>query len=312
MKIYHDLSEITYEKNSIVTLGTFDGVHLGHQKILKEVVDRSRELNSKSFLLTFDPHPRKVVSQDYKLHVLSTLDEKMVFFANAGIDDVLVVNFTNRFSQLSPGDFILKYLVEGIGVSEVVIGYDHHFGKGRNGDFNFLVQMGKDHNFKVTTVSEYSIGNSIISSTKIRKALIEGDIKKANKMFGRLYRFSGKVIHGDKRGKKLGFPTANLKIEDKDKLLPAIGIYAIECYVKNKKHYGLLSVGKRPTFHEDGDVVPEVYIFDFNENIYNMVIEVSIVERIRGEEKFISVEDLIRQMEKDKEKGLEIFSNIIN
>lgn len=312
MQIYNDLSGISDNKNSVITLGTFDGIHLGHQKIIKKVADISSRLNARNFLITFDPHPRKIVSPNYDLHLLSTLDEKTELFRSYGIDNVLILKFTKEFSQLSPKEFILKYLVEGIGVSEVVIGYDHHFGKGRGGNSCVLNDMGKDHGFNVTIVSGYSVGDIIVSSTKIRNALMDGGVSKANKMLGRVYSFEGSVIRGDNRGKKLGFPTANLEIESGDKLLPAIGIYAVECTIENKKHFGLLSIGKRPTFHDSGEVVPEVYLFDFNDDIYGAKLRVAVVERIRGEEKFSSAEDLIAQMEKDSEVGLQLLSKLTN
>jgi len=312
MRIYQDLSKVSHDKNSVVTLGTFDGIHLGHRKIIDEVVKKAALLRGRSFLITFYPNPRKIVSGANKIELLSTPSEKAKLFESFGIENVLIIEFTEEFSQLSPDKFIEKYIVDGIGAKEVVIGYDHHFGKGRGGDINFLKKKGEHSGFEVTMIPACNIDSVAISSSRIRKAILEGDIKCANEYLGRLYSFSGRVIGGDKRGRELGFPTANLKIESSDKLLPSIGIYAVELFVREKKHFGLLSVGKRPTFYDSGEIVPEVYIYDFNENIYDEFITVNVVERIRGEEKFSSADELIKQMNNDKKIGMEILKKLNN
>jgi len=312
MRIYQDLSEVSPNKNTVLTLGTFDGVHLGHRKIIDEVVKKAALLEGRSFLITFYPHPRKIISRANNIELLSTPSEKVKMVESLGIENMLIVKFTKEFSQLGPDKFIEKYIVDGIGAKEVVIGYDHHFGKGRGGDINSLKKKGKDSGFKVTVIPAVDIDGVTISSTKIRSAISEGDIRLANKYLGRFYSFSGKVILGDKRGRELGFPTANLEVENNDKLLPAIGIYAVEFIVKEKKHFGLLSVGKRPTFYTSGEVVPEVYIYDFDENIYDEFVTVNIVERIRGEEKFSSADELIKRMNDDKKIGIEILNKLNN
>ena len=312
MRIYQDLSEVSPNKNSVVTLGTFDGVHLGHRKIIDEVVKKAAVLGGRSFLITFYPHPRKIISRENNIELLSTPSEKAKMAESLGIENMLIIKFTKEFSQLGPDKFIEKYIVDGMGAKEVVIGYDHHFGKGRGGDLNSLKKKGKDSGFEVTIIPAYDIDGVAISSTKIRRAIAAGDTKRANKYLGRFYSFSGKVIRGDKRGRGLGFPTANLEVENKDKLLPAIGIYAVEFIVKDKKHFGLLSVGKRPTFYASGDIVPEVYIYDFDEDIYDEFVTVNVVERIRGEEKFSSADELIKQMNNDKKIGIEILNKLNN
>ena len=312
MRIYRDLSEVIYDENSIVTLGTFDGIHLGHRKIIDEVVKKAADLGERSFLITFYPHPRKVISGDNKIKLLSTPSEKADMLDSFGIENMLIINFTKEFSQLSPDQFVDKFIVQGIGAREVVIGYDHHFGKGRGGNINFLKTKGKQVGFDVSVIPEYKINDIDVNSSQIRRALEEGDIKKANGFLGRFYSFNGIVIEGDKRGRELGFPTANLNVEDDDKLLPAIGIYAVEIVVNGKKHLGLLSVGKRPTFYDQGEIVPEVYIYDFNEEIYDEKVTVNVVERIRGEEKFSSAGELIKQMNNDRKIGLEILSKLNN
>lgn len=310
MQIYQDFLEVGHNDNTIITLGTFDGIHLGHKEIIEAVVQKAAKFGSRSLLITFSPHPRKVISVGNEIKLLSTLSEKKKIIETFGIDSLLVIQFTKEFSQQTPEEFVDKYLISGIGVKEIVIGYDHHFGKGRGGDIEILKKKGEERGFKVTAVPEYRTDDIIVSSTKIRKALIAGDIAKANKMLGRFYSFEGVVVPGDKRGRELGFPTANLLIENEDKLLPAIGIYAAECIIQDEKHNALLSIGSRPTFHEAGDIIPEVYIIEFNKQIYNHTVKVNVVERIRGEEKFSSAEELVKQMKKDKETGLKILKQI--
>ncbi|HEY6435271.1 MAG TPA: bifunctional riboflavin kinase/FMN adenylyltransferase, partial [Ignavibacteriaceae bacterium] len=219
---------------------------------------------------------------------------------------------TTEFSKQSPEEFVEKYLVRGIGLKEVVIGYDHHFGKSRDGNFELLQKLGGKFDFSVTLIPEYSVDGETISSTKIRNALLSGDVVKAGKMLGRNYSFKGTIIHGDGRGRQMGFPTANLSIDNEDKLIPAKGIYAAECVVENKKHFGLLSLGSRPTFHKDGEIIPEFYIFDFDKDIYDEVMQVILVEKIRDEEKFNSVDELIVRMKKDEEIGRKILRKQIN
>ena len=312
MQIFQDLSEIKYDKNTIVTLGTFDGIHLGHKKIIEAVVKKATGTGCRSFVITFYPHPRKVISKDDSLRLLNTPLEKANALEKLGIENLFVINFTKEFSQQTPGEFVDKYIVNGVGVKELIIGYDHHFGKGREGNIDFLKDKAKKAGFDVTIIPEMKMGDVVISSSKIRDAISSGSIELANKYLGRYYSFEGKVIQGDKRGRELGFPTANLRIENEDKLLPAIGIYLVELIVNENKYYGLLSVGKRPTFYNSGEIVPEVFIYDFNKDIYGMYVTVNVIERIRGEEKFASAEELVKQMNLDKQKGLEILSKINN
>jgi riboflavin kinase / FMN adenylyltransferase len=310
MRIYHDLSEVSLDKNTVITLGTFDGIHLGHRKIIDEVVKKATKFGGRSFLITFFPHPRKVVSSGNQVKLLNTPDEKAEMIEKLGIENLLIINFTKEFSQLSPQKFIEKYIVQSIGAKEVVIGYDHHFGKARGGDIDSLMEQAKVFGFDVTVIPAFNMDGVSISSSKIRKAVSDGDINLANKYLGRYYSFRGKVIHGDKRGRELGFPTANLKVDNNDKLLPAIGIYVVELFVNDKQQFGLLSIGKRPTFYDSGEIVPEVYIYDFEEDIYDKQITINVVERLRGEEKFSSVNELIDQMNKDKKNGLEVLNKL--
>ncbi len=312
MEVFDDLLKVKKDKNTVVTIGTFDGIHLGHKKILEEVSRKTSFYGGRNFVVTFEPHPRKVVSKSNNVKLLNTLHEKKEVLREAGIQNLLVIKFTKEFSQLSSEEFFKKYIIDGIGLKEMVIGYDHHFGKGRGGDKSTLEELGLEYEFNVTSVDAVSVDGVTVSSTKIRSALNEGKISLANQLLGKYYSFYGEVIKGDQRGRQLGFPTANIKIKDEDKLLPLIGIYAVEFWVDDAKHYGLMSIGKRPTFYDDGSVTTEVYVLDFNKDIYGKNVKVSLVERIRGEEKYSSADELIKQMNKDKEAGLEIFGRLVN
>ncbi len=312
MKIFEDLSRVTKDKKTIITLGTFDGIHCGHKKILETVIQRASEINGRSFLITFNPHPRHVLSGKNLPGLLTTHREKIALLNLSGIENVLTINFTKEFSQLTPEEFVKNILVDGIGLEEIIIGTDHHFGKGRGGDIQTLQEMGSVFDFKVNSIQSFKLEDDAISSTKIRNLLTEGNIAKANNYLGRKYSFSGTVVEGDKRGRKLGFPTANIKMESSEKLLPAIGIYVVELVLEGITHYGLLSVGKRPTFYTSGEIIPEVYIYDFDKEIYGEFVTVNLVERLRGEEKFLSADDLIKQMNLDKTAGLKVLNNLVN
>ena len=310
MNIFHDISEIHKDENTFLTLGTFDGIHLGHQKIIDNLIRKTRSAGGRNFLITFDPHPRNVISKTSDFRILSTPAEKAVVLKKLGIMNLLVINFTKEFSQLSAEEFFKDYIIDRIGIKDVIIGYDHHFGKGRGGDESTLRDMGRQYGFEVETVDAFRLEGEIISSTKIRKALINGEIRTVNSYLGRNYEFSGSVIAGDKRGRELGFPTANIKLDNEFKLLPALGIYLVEFFVNNIHRYGLLSIGKRPTFYNSGKIVPEVYIYDFDDEIYGESVKVSVIERLRGEEKFSSADELVKQMKIDKMNGIEIIRNL--
>ncbi len=309
MKIYNDISEVELNKNTILSLGTFDGIHIGHQQIIKTVVEKASLNQRRNFLITFYPHPRSIISKDASVKLLTTSEEKISILETLGIKNLLIIKFTEEFSQIAPDDFILNYIINRIGVKEIVIGFDHHFGKGRSGNKDTLKKFGEKHDFTVSEIGECKINGETVNSSKIRKALADGNVETANSFLGRYYSLSGTVVIGDKRGRKLGFPTANIKIEN-EKLLPSLGIYAIEAVLGKEKFYGLLSIGRRPTFYDSGEIIPEAYIFDFDRDIYGGKITVNLVERIRGEEKFNTADELVSQMKKDKETGFEIFSRI--
>jgi riboflavin kinase / FMN adenylyltransferase len=312
MQVFDSIKDLTKNKNTILTLGTFDGIHPGHLKIIDKLVSCSRDKGCRNVVITFYPHPRTVLSKGDPVKMLSTREEKIKLLEQHGVENLLRINFTKEFAALSAENFIYDYLINGIGLSEIVLGHDHHFGKGRSGNIELLKKIGTKENFIVTEAEAYFVDSEVVSSTKIRNAIREGNITKANKLLNRNYEFSGVVVGGDKRGRELGFPTANIKLNSKEKLLPESGIFAVKVYVGNEQHIGLLSIGRRPTFYSEGELVTEVFIYDFDREIYGKTITVELIDKLRGEEKFYSAEELINQMNKDKENGLKIFNKLNN
>ncbi len=312
MQIFYSIKDLKKNKNTVLTLGTFDGIHPGHLKIIDRLVSCSKEKGCRSVVITFYPHPRTILGNDNSVKMLTTQDEKIELLEKLGVENLLIINFTKEFASLSAEDFIYDYLINGIGLTEIVLGHDHHFGKGRRGNAELLQKIADKEGFIVTKAEAFMIDGEAVSSTKIRNAIAEGDIIRANKLLGRNYEFSGIVVGGDKRGRELGFPTANIKLSSQEKLLPASGVYAVKVMVENERHTGLLSIGKRPTFYNQGELVSEVYIFDFNREIYGAKVTTELVERLRGEVKFNSAEELINQMNTDKENGNKIFNKLNN
>ncbi|KAB2853121.1 MAG: bifunctional riboflavin kinase/FAD synthetase [Ignavibacterium sp.] len=312
MQIFYSIKDLKKNKNTVLTLGTFDGIHPGHLKIIDRLVSCSKEKGCRSVVITFYPHPRTILGNDNSVKMLTTQDEKIELLEKLGVENLLIINFTKEFASLSAEDFIYDYLINGIGLTEIVLGHDHHFGKGRRGNAELLQKIADKEGFIVTKAEAFMIDGEAVSSTKIRNAIAEGDIIRANRLLGRNYEFSGIVVGGDKRGRELGFPTANIKLSSQEKLLPASGVYAVKVMVENERHTGLLSIGKRPTFYNQGELVSEVYIFDFNREIYGAKVTTELVERLRGEVKFNSAEELINQMNTDKENGNKIFNKLNN
>ncbi|GIK21612.1 MAG: riboflavin biosynthesis protein [Ignavibacteriota bacterium] len=312
MQIFYSIKDLKKNKNTVLTLGTFDGIHPGHLKIIDRLVSCSKEKGCRSVVITFYPHPRTILGNDNSVKMLTTQDEKIELLEKLGVENLLIINFTKEFASLSAEDFIYDYLINGIGLTEIVLGHDHHFGKGRRGNAELLQKIADKEGFIVTKAEAFMIDGEAVSSTKIRNAIAEGDIIRANRLLGRNYEFSGIVVGGDKRGRELGFPTANIKLSSQEKLLPASGVYAVKVMVENERHTGLLSIGKRPTFYNQGELVSEVYIYDFNREIYGAKVTTELVERLRGEVKFNSAEELINQMNTDKENGNKIFNKLNN
>lgn len=304
MIVARSLEDLKFDKKSIITVGTFDGVHLGHQEIIKILNSVKENKGLRSVIVTFDPHPQIVLrNKDKDIKILSTTNEKIKVFESYGIDLVYVISFTKEFSQTSARDFYIKYLINGVGMTDLVLGYDHMFGKNREGNFDTLAEMSEEFEFNVDKVEEFTLDGAHISSTEIRKFLQTGEIEKANDLLGREYSIEGEVIHGDKRGKELGYPTANMKVDD-FKLIPKTGIYAVSVEVDNAKHSGMMSIGLNPTVSNTNSIKIEVNIFDFDKDIYGKKIKVNFIEYLREEQKFNSLEELIEAMASDKQKVL--------
>ena len=290
----------------VVTVGTFDGLHLGHQKIIARMRKIAQEIKGETVVVTFDPHPRLVLHSDSKnLKFINTKERKFRLLEKFGIDHLIVIPFTKEFAKNSPEDFIRKYLKEKININNLVIGYDHHFGKQREGNFERLTELGKQYEFEVEEIEALHINGTAVSSTKIRNALIAGEIELANSMLGYKYSITGIVVVGNKIGRTIGFPTANIEIEDKYKLIAAGGVYACEVEHRGQRFSGMGNIGFRPTIGING-LVTEVHIFDFDKDIYGEEIRIIFIDRIRDEKKFESLEALKVQLLKDRKivKGL--------
>ena len=316
MKIYNSISEFTPVPNALVTIGTFDGVHFGHQQIIERLKQNAQLVNGELVVLTFFPHPRMVLfPDDHGLQLLNTLEEKKTLLQKAGVNHLIIHPFSKEFSRLSSTEFVRDVLVNQIGVKKLVIGYDHHFGRNREGSINELTELAPLYNFEVEQLPEQDVHDVAVSSTKIRTALLDGQVHVANAFLGYSYSLTGIVVEGHKLGKQLGFPTANLRIPEDYKLIPANGVYAVKVQVHDDNASGLtqkpslmgaLNIGTRPTF-DNGNRSIEVYILDFNEDLYGKSISVYFVERLRPELKFTDKKSLIDQMHIDVEKTREIF-----
>lgn len=288
----------------MLTIGTFDGVHEGHKQILRELTERAHQKGISSVLLTFFPHPRMVLAPDSEIRLLTTLDEKRALLAEEGIDHLIVQPFTKEFASMEPDEYVRKVLVEGIGMEELVIGYDHHFGKERKGDLATLEHLAPKYDFKVEEIPAHLIDDVDVSSTKIRKALFKGDVRTANRYLGQPYSLSGTVVRGDGKGKELGYPTANLQVPEAYKLIPAHGVYAVEAEVKGEWRKGMLNIGYTPTLHDRDQATIEVHIFGIDEELYGEKVTLRFIERIRDEEEFDNQEALRARLEKDREEAL--------
>jgi len=286
--------------NPVLTLGNFDGVHLGHQAIFKKVVERAREIKGTSIAFTFEPHPLKVLAPERSPKLLNTFHGKMKLFEAASIEVVICANFTRVFADQNSEDFAREVLYKRIGVKEVYVGYDYAFGKGREGSIESLNEMGKVYGFEVGVIEPVKVDDVVVSSSVVRELISNGRVDEAYRLLGRYYTIEGEVVHGAHRGQTLGFPTANLKTANE--LIPAYGVYAVLADVDSHKLKGVASVGVRPTF-DSGPVSLEVYLFEFAEVLYGRQMDVSFVQRLRGEEKFPDAESLVRQIQKDVQKA---------
>ncbi len=286
--------------NPVLTLGNFDGVHLGHQAIFRQVVDRAKAVNGTSIAFTFEPHPLKVLAPDRSPKLLNTFHSKMKLIESSGMQVVICADFTREFAEQNPEEFARHVLVEGIGVKEVYIGYDYAFGKGREGSIGSLAALGQAHGFAVGVVDAVRVDDTVVSSSLVRDLVSNGRVDETPRYLGRFYSIEGNVVHGESRGRALGFPTAN--IQTANELLPALGVYAVRTVVGGRTIEGVASLGVRPTFGE-GPVSIEVFLFDYEGDLYGKHLEMSFVKRLRGEEKFPDADALVQQMHRDVEQA---------
>ena len=311
MQVHTDIKNLPVFSNAVITTGTFDGVHTGHRQILDQLKWEALMAGGESVVITFDPHPRSVIpgnKQDIKL--LSTLAEKIGLLSQLGIDHLVIVPFTLAFAGLSAEEYITEFLVNHFHPRCIITGYDHHFGKERKGNYQLLEEFGPEYGFSVKEIPEHILQHIAISSTRIRTALLEGDIRTANEFLGYPYFFSGSVVEGNKLGRTLGYPTANLKISESNKLVPGNGVYAVTIKRESNqlKYGGMMNIGIRPTV--DGtNRVTEVNIFDFDEDIYGRILNINILQRLRNEEKFSGLEALKKQLAIDKKNALAVLNS---
>lgn len=301
MNVFYNIEDIDFNKNTCLTVGTFDGVHLGHQKIINEMIYQSVERSCRNLLITFEPHPELVLAKGNEIKLLSTLEQKLDYLKYLSIQNVLVINFTKSFSELSFNSFIEDYLIKKIGLNTIIVGADHHFGKDRQGNPKILKEMGENLGFNVIEVEPLMYKDAKISSSRIRKSLLSGEIKLANEMLGKKYELKGKVVKGNQRGKEFGFPTANIELDNPHKLIPMRGVYFVEVDINNRNFYGMMNIGYRPTFNNSSELILEVHIFYFREDIYGESIIILFIDKLRDEKKFNSVEELKQQLEIDKQ-----------
>jgi riboflavin kinase/FMN adenylyltransferase len=301
-KIYHHINDLLLNKGTIITIGTFDGVHLGHKKILNQLIEKKTQCDLDTLVFTFDPHPRKVLFPEQKdLKLINNTKEKVELLDNLGIDHVLVYPFNKSFSEINPEDYISKILVEQLKAKCIIVGYDHRFGKNREGGLDLLMHFSEKYNYEVVEIKAEDINSINISSTQIRKAIEAGNIELANQFLGYHFFITGKVAEGKKLGRTIGFPTANIVVEEIEKIIPKIGVYAVKVKYNNEVFNGMLNIGVNPTVSSNLKLKMEVHLFDFNSQIYGEELKLSFVCRVRDEQKFSGIDELTQQLKKDKE-----------
>lgn len=309
MRIFYSINDFTATKKTIVTLGTFDGVHIGHNAILDKICKVAQHENLESVILTFFPHPRLIVSNNYDIKLLNTIEEKSILLEKKGIQNFIIHPFDKTFSELSPREFVTQVLVNKLNIQKIIIGHDHKFGKDRAADFNDLINFGKEFGFEVEEISAQQINEVSVSSTRIRNSLLEGNVSLANDYLGYPYILTGNVVKGNQLGRTINFPTANIEIPEEYKLIPKNGVYIVTANVSNQTVFGMMNIGVKPTLGENKLSI-EVHLLDFDADIYNQKIQVNILERLRDEQKFESFEALKLQLEVDKQNTIHYFENL--
>ncbi len=311
MKVYRGLDKFNKLPNAVVTSGTFDGVHIGHQKILARLKNIAAQTKGETVLITYWPHPRLVLGNDNSIKLITAFEEKIKLLRHFGLDHLIIIEFTKEFAKTTSSDFIKNILVDKIGTKTLVIGYDHRFGHNREGSFKALSANSATNGFTVEEIPQQEIDNIAVSSTKIRNHLSKGEIHISNQYLGYPHCLHGKVVKGNQLGRKLGFPTANIKINSELKLIPSVGSYAVQVELENKSFNGMLNIGVRPTINNENSgnalpVITEVHLFDFNKDIYGDEITVKFIKLIRKEQKFESIDKLKDQLVIDKQRATDI------
>lgn len=313
MRIFNGLEGVERIKKPVITIGTFDGVHLGHQKIIENLVQKAKEVGGESVLMTFSPHPRMVLFPDsHNLQLIQTEAEKLKKLAITGIENCIIFPFTFEFSRLSAMEFVRDILVNTLNIDTIIIGYDHQFGRNREGNIQYLKDVSSIYDFHAVEIPAQEIDAVNVSSTKIRRAILEGEIELANQYLGNPYILTGTVIQGNQLGRTIGFPTANIHVEDGTKIIPGNGVYLVKINHGNNHLNGVMNIGTRPTVSEVVEIRIEIHIFDFNQEIYDQELAIEVLKKIRNEKKFDSIEQLSKQIEQDVLFATEYFSSSFN
>jgi len=307
MKIFNNIQSYSSEKESILTIGTFDGVHIGHNKILTKLVEESKKNNLSSLIMTFFPHPRMVLQKSQEIKMIDTIDEKIHLFEKTGVDNLIIQPFDENFSKIRAKEFVEEILVKKLKIKYIIIGYDHRFGKDREASVDDLKKFGLNYKFTVEEIAAQEIHSIAISSTKIRNAILKGEIKKCNEYLGRNFMLTGEVVHGDGLGKKINFPTANIEIPETYKIIPKNGVYLVKAIINSEIYFGMMNIGVRPTIGGKNKSL-EIHFFNFKDNIYNKTISVEIICKIRDEEEFSSIDELKIQLKKDEQFCLKLIN----
>ncbi|MBL4861611.1 MAG: bifunctional riboflavin kinase/FAD synthetase [Crocinitomicaceae bacterium] len=313
MNVFQGFESISHIPNPVLTIGTFDGVHIGHQKIIKQLNEEAERIGGESVLFTFYPHPRMVLyPENHGLKLIQTQVEKIDKLRRIGLQNIIVHPFTKEFSRLTALEFVRDYLVNRLQVKKLVIGYDHQFGKNREGSLSFLKEVCETYGFEVIEIEAQDIDDVNISSTKIRNAILEGDMDKVQSYLGEPFELHGRVISGEALGRQIGYPTANIDIESELKLLPRSGVYAVNALLQNGSiHEGMMNIGVKPTLGTEGNVSIEVNLFDFDKDLYGQYVTVQLLSRFRDEKKFESVIDLKEQLAKDETSIRDYFMSLV-
>ena len=308
MDSIQDISNFSTTKKTYVTIGTFDGVHFGHQKIIEKLVLEAKKAKKKSVLLTFFPHPRMVLQKDNSLELINTIEERAELLKKTGLDYLIIHPFSKEFSRMTALEFVRDILVNQLNISKLIIGYDHHFGKNREGNIVQLTEYSHLYDFTVEEIPAQDIDDVSVSSTKVRRALTEGNLKTANNYLGYNFMLTGTVVNGKQLGGKIGFPTANIDVKENYKLIPKTGVYVVQSIIENKTVFGMMNIGNRPTVDGTHQTI-EVHFFDFNKDLYNKILTIELLYFLRDEKKFSSIKTLIEQIKTDEKTARDYIKN---